>query len=330
MGRGERRLTWKTAGELVWEMVARLKRKGLGTVAETAPSQVSAGRGGAGQTIDGGSRVIWMIESGENSAPDQFRDLWNYGVSEGSKAVQLIGNPISHSENWGFIQSVSDRLDKSGVKDGFRREWKLLSHTRLSDLHGEGNQPKPIAVDRAAGEGRWKAMPFRVIPTLGQVSENSSKPSPGIARWTSKQVCDVFHNDKFWSYLASQSDDFAPESASCAALNSRLISSNAKVLARESTCDDVDIGNSIGSKSACCKCADIVIYWNLWPVFRQHAAWEIFYFAKCNGFAEAGTLKPKREATDAAEQVKQAQLHVRGPHLRAAASIAHDGQRSGE
>lgn len=34
------------------EMVERLERKGLGTVAETAPSQVSAGRKGAGQTIE--------------------------------------------------------------------------------------------------------------------------------------------------------------------------------------------------------------------------------------------------------------------------------------
>jgi hypothetical protein len=57
-------MTWKTAGELVWEMVDRLERKGLGEVAETAPSQVSAGRGGAGQTIDGGSRVILIIHFG--------------------------------------------------------------------------------------------------------------------------------------------------------------------------------------------------------------------------------------------------------------------------
>ena len=50
-------MTWKTAGELVREMVARLERKGLGTVADAAPSQLRAGRNGAGQTVDGGSRV---------------------------------------------------------------------------------------------------------------------------------------------------------------------------------------------------------------------------------------------------------------------------------
>lgn len=50
-------MTWKTAGQLVMEMVERLERKGLGEVAETAPSQVSV-REDAGQTIDGGSRVV--------------------------------------------------------------------------------------------------------------------------------------------------------------------------------------------------------------------------------------------------------------------------------
>ncbi len=54
-------MTWKTAGQLVRECVARLERKGLGAVAEAAPSQVRAGRNGAGQTVDGGSRVILVI-----------------------------------------------------------------------------------------------------------------------------------------------------------------------------------------------------------------------------------------------------------------------------
>ncbi len=51
-------MTWKTAGQLVRECVARLERKGLGAVADAAPSQVRAGGNGAGQTVDGGSRVI--------------------------------------------------------------------------------------------------------------------------------------------------------------------------------------------------------------------------------------------------------------------------------
>ena len=51
-------MTWKTAGQLVRECVARLERKGLGTVADAAPSQLRAGEVSAGQTVDGGSGVI--------------------------------------------------------------------------------------------------------------------------------------------------------------------------------------------------------------------------------------------------------------------------------
>lgn len=47
-------MTWKTAGQLVRECVARLERKGLGAVADAAPSQVSVREVDAGQTIDGG------------------------------------------------------------------------------------------------------------------------------------------------------------------------------------------------------------------------------------------------------------------------------------
>lgn len=54
-------MTWKTAGQLVRECVARLERKGLGTVADAAPSQVRAGGLSAGQTVDGGSRVIGIM-----------------------------------------------------------------------------------------------------------------------------------------------------------------------------------------------------------------------------------------------------------------------------
>jgi hypothetical protein len=38
----------------------------------------------------------------ENGAANQFRDLRNYGVSEGGNPVCPIGNPISHSSQFGF------------------------------------------------------------------------------------------------------------------------------------------------------------------------------------------------------------------------------------
>jgi hypothetical protein len=54
-------VTWKTAGQLVRETVARLERKGLGAVADAAPSQARAGGLSAGQTVGGGPRVDLVI-----------------------------------------------------------------------------------------------------------------------------------------------------------------------------------------------------------------------------------------------------------------------------
>src|SRR5690348_493109 len=53
---------------------------------------------------------------------------------------------------------------------------------------GVGNKPDPVASVRGAkGRSRY-AVPLRVIPARGQVSENSAKPP-------SKESWDVLHDD---------------------------------------------------------------------------------------------------------------------------------------
>jgi len=54
---------------------------------------------------------------------------------------------------------------------------------------GVGNNPEPVAAVRGANGGSWYAVPPRIIPERGQVSENVSKPS-------TKERCDVFHDDE--------------------------------------------------------------------------------------------------------------------------------------
>jgi hypothetical protein len=34
--------------------------------------------------------------------PDEFGDLWDYGVSESSQSLHPMGNPMSHSTHIGF------------------------------------------------------------------------------------------------------------------------------------------------------------------------------------------------------------------------------------
>jgi hypothetical protein len=42
---------------------------------------------------------------------------------------------------------------------------------------GVGNNPDPVSLVRGANGGRWYAIPFRIVPERGQVSENNSKSS---------------------------------------------------------------------------------------------------------------------------------------------------------
>jgi hypothetical protein len=56
-------------------------------------------------------------------------------------------------------------------------------------LSGVGKYPNPVADMWRTNGGRWNALPLRVIPDLGQVSENSPNS-------LSKQSCDVFHDDE--------------------------------------------------------------------------------------------------------------------------------------
>jgi hypothetical protein len=55
-----------------------------------------------------------------------------------------------------------------------------------------GNDPNPVAPVWGTNGGSWYAVPFRIKPERGQVSENSLKAP-------SKQSCDVLHDDVAWS-----------------------------------------------------------------------------------------------------------------------------------
>lgn len=65
------------------------------------------------------------------------------------------------------------------------------------------NDPDSIPAVRRANGGSRYAMPLRVIPERGQVSENLAVPS-------TKQSCDVLHDDVPWSNLANDSGELDP------------------------------------------------------------------------------------------------------------------------
>ena len=66
---------------------------------------------------------------------------------------------------------------------------------------GVGHNPDPISVVVRAKFGSWYTVPFRIIPDLGNVPENSLKPSSPLSI---KKVCDVFKDGVSGSKLPKQ------------------------------------------------------------------------------------------------------------------------------
>ena len=70
---------------------------------------------------------------------------------------------------------------------------------------GVGSNPDAVSSVRGTNGARRYAMPFRVIPDLGQVPKNGVQPS-------TKQRCHVLQQDELGSNHANGSNHFPPES----------------------------------------------------------------------------------------------------------------------
>jgi hypothetical protein len=247
-----------------------------------------------------------IVEGGENSAPDQLGDLGDDCVAGGEMSAQCMGNPIIHMANFWVIQPENPRLPKTSSKFpcGFLRTYAFQA-LDCPDRRGVGNNPHSVAsVRRTNGACRY-AVPDSIIPERGQVSENVSEPE-------TKQPCDVFHDDEFWSYFANKTPVFTPQTRSLT-VKASAFSSVAEVLAGEPAADDVNF-NSVSGQSVNCEGANVMINWNLGPVFCQNFAWVFFYFAKGDSFAQTRPFKAERKAADAAEKIEKAQFFY---HFRA-------------
>ena len=161
------------------------------------------------------------------------------------------------------------------------------------------DDPDAVASVMCANVGSWYAVPLRIIPDRGQVSENSAHSS-------TKQRCDVLHDDEARSKLASKAHDFTPESR---AFSSEPCSKSRKgqVLAGEASADDID-GNSVSSQNIGAEFSNVMVARHLRPVFRQHAAGKFFDLAKGDRLETASAFEAKRESANAAEEVENAQL----------------------
>jgi hypothetical protein len=145
---------------------------------------------------------------------------------------------------------------------------------------------------RGTNGGRRNAIPFRIEPARGQVSENSSNPP-------AKQSCDVFHENESGSYLANDPSEFGPQSASFA-VNTCALPRVTNVLAREAAGDEVgDFGQALTGNSP-----HVFKPWHVRPMLRQHAPAKRVNLHLSHA-PHPGTLQAKVDAADAGEQAKK-------------------------
>jgi hypothetical protein len=275
--------------------------------------------------VRGGDRqpVILVIVNCDSYFGDEERPERDDGISEGFKSVCPIGNPISHSTHAGFsAPEVSETtIDRATSLSRFGNFAFAVFSVKLAAMalheRGVGHKKPSVASMPGAEVGSAYAVPESIIPDLGQVAKDGSESS-------SKDSWDVFQHDDRGSKLANKSEDLRPETAS-SAFDTSAFSSVAKVLAWESGADGVDWSINI----VLCKFGDVWKTRHVWPPLCQDCARKWLNLAKGHSLKSASHFSADAEAADTAEKIKKAQFHF-GPHRRAAASLAHTGQRSGE
>jgi hypothetical protein len=245
--------------------------------------------------------------------PDDFRDLRDDGVAEGSNLVHAGSKPIIHATYAGFgmpvLPSKITRASSSLWALVRPRRLKLsmavwgLRGPRLVAL-GVGNNPNPISDVGGSEVTSSQATPPSIKPERGQVSENSAN-SPD------NQICDVFHNDDAGSNFANEASIFGPQTAPFS-FDAAKFTGFRNVLAGEPTADDIN-GNSICSEAIGGEFTDIGIAGNAGPVLGEDSATEGVDLAEGDG-SHSGSLETETETADTWEKVED--IHFPTDHRR--------------
>ena len=139
-----------------------------------------------------------------------------------------------------------------------------------------GNNPNSVADVWGTNGARRYAMPFRVMPDLGQVSENLAHPS-------TKQHCHVLHDRVARSYQANGSKKPPPEAGTLTG-KAGACACKADVLARKSADDDIGLALSEFSRR------DVVVNRDIWPVLGEDTSAVGIDLAEGDG-SHAGALE---------------------------------------
>jgi hypothetical protein len=146
-------------------------------------------------------------------------------------------------------------------------------------------------VGRSDGTSRNSKRPRGVAEDF-QVSEH-------IVECQRDDASNVFANDPRRSRECNNCAHRRPEIA--VVVVSLLVTGDAEGLTGESATDNID--SSKPTQSVCVNGANIVKTWDVRPVLAENGAAELVSLTEGDG-THAGSLKPERETTDAAEEVE--------------------------
>jgi hypothetical protein len=132
-------------------------------------------------------------------------------------------------------------------------------------------------------------MPLRIKPERGQVPENDIQPS-------TKQSCDVFHDDVRGMNLANNSGVLFPQTAALAP-NPSALAGDADVLAGEPSADNVNGSNSICLESGGGKFSNVWVARRSGPVLGKDGLSMWVGLAERDG-SHSGPFEPEAEAAN--------------------------------
>lgn len=163
------------------------------------------------------------------------------------------------------------------IADGLRRGSFIAC-----EATAVGNNEKPVAKVGGTKGGCWYAIPFRIVPALGQVPENGVESLVSVGD-------NVFQEDESRSNMANDSCDLRPKMPWVRF--AKMLASFAERLARVACGEEVERPEFVPF--------DIVYIlhpWNIGPVFRENTACVLVYFYLSNA-DPPGPLKAKVKAT---------------------------------
>jgi len=163
------------------------------------------------------------------------------------------------------------------------------------------DDPDAVAPVRRTNGRSWDNVPLRVIPERGQRPENFTHTS-------SKQRCDVLHDNVSGSKLANDPSELVPKTGPCAG-EPGPFSGVADVLAGEAAADEIDFPVAFFRGER----ADIGVSPDIGPVLGEDfLGIRVNLHLPCT--LHPGPLKAEIKTTDAAEE--GAELHSPLPRHR--------------